>query len=271
MPDPEPVVPELIQLPTTDPPWLDSEGTTISTRFLPPAGFVREAYAPEAFGHYLQELALKPPGTPVYLFNGTLKGNQTAHAAVLEVDVEPRDLQQCADAIMRLRAEYLYAAKRYAEIHFKFVNGFAAEYQRWREGQRIRVRGNEVSWTAGTDPSPDYKSFRKYLTMVFSYAGTASLVDELTPKDQAEIQAGDVIIKGGSPGHAVIVVDKAVHPETEETLVLLAQSYLPAQDIHVLVNPRHPDGNPWYSVQKDFGTVIRTAEYTFGAGALRSW
>ena len=45
------------------------------------------------------------------------------------------------------------------------------------------------------------------------------------------MQIGDVLIQGGSPGHAVIVVDMAENPATGEKLYLLAQSYMPAQDI----------------------------------------
>lgn len=249
----------------------DPAGTTIASRFPTPEGFTRSRYAPETFGHYLRHQPLKPAGTKVLLFNGEEKRNQRAHAAVLEVDVEARDLQQCADAVMRLRAEYFYAQQRYADIHFNFVSGFNAEYARWRKGERIWVKGNQVGWKAGQGATPDYRAFRKYLTMVFSYAGTASLVHELQPKDQADIEAGDVLIKGGSPGHAVIVVDKAVNAATGEVLVLLAQSYMPAQDIHVLVNPARSDGNPWYSVARDFGESVATAEYLFGEGALRGF
>lgn len=251
--------------------FVDPAGTTIAARFPTPEGYTRSAYSGETFGHYLRHQPLKPHGTKVLLFNGVEKGNQRAHAAVLDVDVEKRDLQQCADALMRLRAEYLYEQQRFSDIHFNFVSGFKAEYARWRKGQRIRVKGNQVTWIPGGGATPDYKAFRKYLTMVFSYAGTASLVHELKPKDKADIEVGDVLIKGGSPGHAVIVVDKVVNDTTGEVLVLLAQSYMPAQDIHVLVNPARRDGNPWYSVTEDFGDWIRTAEYGFDGDALRGW
>lgn len=250
-------------------PWLNPEGRTIATRFPPPPGFQRVAYQPHEFGGFLQNQPLKPHGTPVKLYNGDLKANQYAHAAVLDVDVEARDLQQCADAVMRLRAEYLYDARRYDEIHFNFVSGFRADYRRWRAGERIRVQGNHADWKPGEGATPGYKVFRKYLTMVFSYAGTASLVHELRPKEITAIAAGDVLIRGGSPGHAVIVVDKATNT-AGETVVLLAQSYMPAQNIHVLINPLATDGSPWYRV-RDFGETIRTAEYTFYEGALRAW
>jgi hypothetical protein len=254
----------------TTPPWLNQDGETISTRFVPPEGFVREEYAADEFGSYLQGQSLKPHGTEVRLYNGALKPNQSAHAAVLNVSVGKRDLQQCADAVMRLRADYLFDQKRFSDIHFNFVSGFKAEYARWREGERISVKGNNVRWTPGNGPTPDEAAYGKYLTMVFSYAGTASLIHELKPKENQNIEASDVLIKGSSPGHAVIVVDKATNPATGEIMVLLAQSYMPAQDIHVLVNPEHSDGNPWYSV-RDFREMIYTAEYVFYAGALRTW
>lgn len=258
------------QAEATTPPWLNPDGGTIATRFVPPEGFVRQGYAADEFGAYLRGQPLKPHGAAVYLYNGELKSNQAAHAAVLDVTVGKRDLQQCADAVMRLRADYLYDQKRFADIHFNFVSGFKAEYARWRNGERIRVMGNKVSWVPGNGPTRELKDYHKYLTMVYSYAGTASLVHELKPKENEDIEAGDVLIKGGSPGHAVIVVDKAVHPATGEIMVLLAQSYMPAQDIHVLVNPEYSDGNPWYSVS-DFGEMIYTAEYVFTGRALRTW
>lgn len=233
-------------------------------------GFTRTDYPEASFAHYLRHQPLKPHGSKVRLFTGEEKYNQSAHAAVLAVDVENRDLQQCADAIMRLRAEYLYATQQYDAIHFNFVSGFKAEYQRWRKGERIRVKGNKVNWVGGQAASTEYASFRKYLTMVFSYAGTASLEKELQPKTLAELEVGDVFIRGGYPGHAVIVVDKVTHAQTGEVRVLLAQSYMPAQDIHVLSNPAYRDGNPWYSVA-EMQEVVHTAEYIFQPDELRAF
>ncbi|MEL6142296.1 MAG: DUF4846 domain-containing protein, partial [Bacteroidota bacterium] len=103
--------------------------------------------------------------------------------------------------------------------------------------------------------------------MVFSYAGTLSLAKELQPKSLTEIAIGDVFIRGGSPGHAVLVVDKAIDPSKGEILVLLAQSYMPAQDIHVLRNPNNSPDNPWYTV-KEMSQQIRTPEWTFSPDEL---
>jgi hypothetical protein len=56
-----------------------------------------------------------------------------------------------------------------------------------------------------------------------------------------------VIIRGGFPGHAVIVMNMAVTTEGKK-IYLLAQSYMPAQDIHVLINPNNNDICLWYEV-----------------------
>ena len=48
--------------------------------------------------------------------------------------------------------------------------------------------------------------------------------------------------------------------------VLLAQSYMPAQDIHVLRKPEAPD-NPWYIIEGD--GPLATPEWDFPAGSLR--
>ena len=77
---------------------------------------------------------------------------------------------------------------------------------------------------------------------------------------------GYVFIKGGYPGHAVIVMDVAEN-ETGEKVFLLAQSYMPAQDMHILKNPNNPALSPWYSI--DETQDLRTPEWTFSWDQLR--
>lgn len=248
--------------------FLNPEGTTVTTRFNPDEGFVRSVSPPGTFGAFLRGFNLKPNGTKVFLHNGEEKYTQRAHAAVLDISTGKADLQQCADAVMRLRAEYLWGQKRYADIHFNFVNGFNADYARWRQGERIWVKGNKTGWRSGSGTTPGRAAFDQYLRKVFMFANTASLEKELRPVSLSDIQVGDVLIKGGFPGHAVLVVDKAVNATTGAMQVLLAQSYMPAQDIHILRNPARSDGNPWYTVPAD-GQSFDTMEWAFAAGALR--
>jgi hypothetical protein len=240
---------------------IHQQGQTIATRFAPPKGFTRQEASTNSYTSFLRNIELKPHGTLVHLYNGSEKHNKVADA-VLRFDVGKTDLQQCADAVMRIRSEYLFSQKKYDAIHFNFTNGFRADYKRWHNGERISVKGNTCSWVKKSKPDSSHETFRNYLDMVYSYAGSLSLSKELQPVDDLKsIEAGDVFIIGGSPGHAVTVMDIAVN-KAGEKVFLLSQSYMPAQDIHLLKNLNNLDISPWYKV-KDIKDVLETPEYNF--------
>ncbi len=237
-----------------------STGNTIATRFKTPKGATRFKATLNSFAAYLQELPLKPIGSPVLYYNGSKKPNRGVYSAVVDLDVGKRDLQQCADAIMRLRAEYLYEQEDFDTLQFHYTSGFLSTYNKWRAGYRPIVDGNKVHWQKNATAAHSYKNFRAWLTNVYIYAGTLSLEKELRPVSIDDLQIGDVFIQGGSPGHAVIVVDLAKDEQTGATYFMLAQSYMPAQSIHILQNPASKDGSPWYST--DFGAILQTPEWT---------
>jgi len=240
----------------------------IATRFDVPAGYTRVHATPNSFAAWLRNLPLLPPGSPVVLHQGERKARQDVHAAVLDVSVGVKDLQQCADAVMRLRAEYLFAQGRLNEIQFNFTNGFKAEFRRWKNGERIKVVGNQCSWSASSRPDSSHATLLAYLDRVFTYAGTLSLSKELRPVEGADIEPGDVFIQGGSPGHAVIVVDVAMTKEGQRAF-LLAQSYMPAQSIHILKNLHEPAFGAWFLyVAAD---ELYTPEWTFAWSDRKRW
>jgi len=251
----------------SEPPPLDENRESLIDRFAPPDGFERTVESEGSFGHYLQHLPLKPEGSEVKYYNGAVKANPGVYVAVVDMEIGTRDLQQCADAVMRLRGEYLWRQQRYDQIHFNFTNGFRADYEKWRQGYRISVKGNQVSWYKSTQASSSYRQFRKYMDLIFAYAGTASLEKELKTAELSDLQIGDVFIQGGFPGHAVIVVDMAKHRETGEKIFLLAQSYMPAQDIQILQNPNDRALSPWYRLPLDRG--LSTPEWNFANGQLK--
>lgn len=202
------------------------------------------------------------------LHDGRLKANQSVHAAVVDLDIGRRDLQQCADAVMRLRAEYLYSKRRYEAIAFNFTSGDRAAFTRWAGGWRPRIEGRRVHWVRRGGRGTSYPNFRAYLVSVFTYAGSYSLSRELKPvRDPDDIRIGDAFVQGGFPGHAVIVVDMAVERRSGRKAFLLAQSFMPAQNLHVLKNPAQNDGSPWYSLPA--GSHLRTPEWTFALHHLR--
>lgn len=209
-----------------------------------PAGFKRTEAAQNSFAAWLRNVQLKTNKT-VYLYNGLPKKNQSTQFAVLDIPVGNKDLQQCADAVMRLRASYLFDQKRMSEIVF---------YDNSR---------NAYPYSGSADPG----HFNRYLESVFAYCGTASLEKQLHKKNIKDIQPGDVFIKGGFPGHAVIVMDIAADGKGEK-IYMLAQSYMPAQDIHILNNLQNSNYSPWYLLDEE---QIFTPEWIFNPSQLYTW
>lgn len=246
---------------------LDTLGSTIEARFKCPENFERTKVGDLSFESYLRNLPLKPHGSSVKKFNGAIKINYNVYDAVIDLPIGNKDLHQCADAIMRLKAEYLWNQKRYSEIHFNFVSGLRADYSKWMEGKRIVYAGNNTHWTDSGTASNTYKDFWNYMECVFRYASTLSLTNELKSVPIESMQIGDVFIHGGAPGHAIIVVDMAINPETKEKLFLLAQSYMPAQEIQLLKNPNNEGLSPWYSLS--FSGDLFTPEWTFSQDELK--
>jgi len=225
-----------------------------------PAGYKRVSPEAGSFGAWLRELRLKTNNT-VYLYNGEIKPNQSAQFAVLDVSVGKKDLQQCADAVIRLYAEYMYSSRRYTQIAFHATDGTLMDYNSWMKGYRFPVKNGRLQRQLTGIACQGRDCFYQYLQTVFSYAGTLSLSKELVAvPSPSDIQAGDVFIRGGSPGHAVLVMDMAVNTAGQKVF-LLAQSYMPAQDIHVLKNPGN-SFQPWYYVA-GAGKLLTTPEWIF--------
>lgn len=231
-----------------------------------PQGYNRTKVSNHSFAAWLRHLPLKEDKV-VYLYNGEKKYNQSAQYSVVDISIGNKDLQQCADAVMRLRAEYLFATDNIPAIHFNYTNGVKISFDKWSKGYYPKLRGNKVDWVASSNNN-SYTSFMKYMNNIFMYAGTASLEKELETIPLKDIKAGDVFIKGGFPGHAVIVMDVAIHETTGDKCFMLAQSYMPAQNIHILNNPNNSDLSPWYSV-KECQNDVSTPEWTFSVNQLK--
>lgn len=215
-----------------------------------PPGYHRLPVSGDSFCAWLRRIPLKKDRT-VYLFDGTRKRNQDAQFAVLDVTVGHTDLQQCADAVMRLRAEYLYASGDFRDIEFRTGQDVRLNFAAWSKGDRTR------------------HSFERYLNTVFTYCGTWSLERQLRPRPYRDLCPGDVLIKGGFPGHAMLVVD-AVEDAHGHRIYLLAQSYMPAQDIHIVIDPDNPGISPWYADDPS-KSMVNTPEWTFTTNQLRTW
>lgn len=241
-------------------------GMTVKARYRVPDGFQRVPADSNSFAYYLRNLPLKSADAEVTYYDGEKKPKGHVYKSVVDLPIGRRNLHQCADAVMRFRAEYLWSTGQHNNIHFNFTNGFRVDYSKWLAGNRMVVSGNKTYWTPGTARQNNYQTFWEYMELIFNYAGTLSLDRELPKRDFSEMQIGDVLIKGGSPGHAVIVVDMCKNISTGEKCYMLAQSYMPAQETQILLNPMTPETS-WYSLQETGN--IRTPEWTFNSDNLK--
>ncbi|MBR0503440.1 MAG: hypothetical protein IJJ77_09390 [Paludibacteraceae bacterium] len=249
---------------------IDAKGNTILTRYInQDPNYYRPEVEKGSYAEWLLSRELYPVGYKTHLYDGSVKSHE-CQVGVLKYDLIGQDLQQCADAAMRLRAEYLYENNQYDKIHFKFTSGFRCDYKKWRMGFRVKFdTKSQASWVRTAGLSYDYDSFKNYLKLVFTYAGTYSLSKEMIPVSIEDVKPGDLLINGGMPGHAVTVMDVLKSKDNKTVKMMFSQSYMPAQEIEILMNG---DGSPWFTIDlSNKDGMIYTPEYTFKKTLFMRW
>ncbi|MBL3549273.1 MULTISPECIES: DUF4846 domain-containing protein [Chryseobacterium] len=243
---------------------------TIKERFSPPKDYEWLDEASGSFGYFIENFKLKPYGSQILKYDGTPISTQHLHEAVFDIDTGNKDLQQCADAVIRLRAEYLYADKKTDAIKFHFTSGDLLSWNDYKNGTRAFVNGNSVNFrkTGGFDDS--YQNFRSYLDLIFNYAGTISLHQETKPVTKnSDLKTGDILITPGSPGHVVFIAGVCNNKDGKK-LFLLGEGFTPAQSVHLLSNPFNKKTSPWYDLNVD-SPETKTARYIFKPTNFRSF
>jgi hypothetical protein len=200
-------------------------------RFDPPRGFSRIELSSESFGAFLRDLPIRTDRTYVLSHRGVRLGSPSA--AVVLLDVGSRDLQQCADAAIRLHAEYLWQRGRAAEAAYHFTSGDRSRWVDWQRGERYRVKGARVERESGPARPNTHAEYRRWLDLVFTYAGSLSLARDTIAVSIDEVAPGDLYVMGGSPGHVVVILDVAIDAHGRRA-ALIGQSFMPAQEFHVL-------------------------------------
>jgi len=234
-----------------------------------PSGYERVPVGKDSFGKWLRNVKLKKDSR-IHLYDGRLKYNQSSQFAVLDITVGNKDLQQCADAILRLRAEYFYDQNNMDMIRFKATDGTELSFARWLKGERYKLsRDKLLPYISGKSVSNKRIQLEQFLEVVFAYCGTISLGKEThLVSDPNDIQIGDVFVKAGSPGHAMIIVDIAINRKGEK-IFMLAQGLMPAQDIHIVRNLIDEKISPWYKFTSD--PKIITPQWVFYRNELKTW
>ena len=234
-----------------------------------PQGFNYVEDGDSVYSNWLLDLKLRKSKT-VYLYNGKLKANQDVQYGVLNIDIGKKDLIQCADAAMKLRADYLFEKHLYDQIKFLTTSGNEISFENWLKGMRWKVEGAKlVPYNIHKDESNIQKEYNSFMEFVFYYCGTYSLSKQLKAvNDTRSLQPGDIFVYGGFPGHAVTVMAVAKN-QAGKKIFLLSQGYMPAQDIHILKNYANTDLSPWYGVPDIF--PLYTPQWQFDIGSLKRW
>lgn len=90
--------------------FIEPAGNTLETRIRVLEGYARNVAEEGSMLEFLRNYPVKEDKSPVLLYDESKKRNQDAHIAVLELPIENADLQQCADSVMRVYAEYFLAS-----------------------------------------------------------------------------------------------------------------------------------------------------------------
>ncbi len=254
-------------------PWLvDLDGeqpvtVTLQERFTAPDGFDRVAVTESSFAAWLRGLPVRTDRTQVLSYQGRVLDRPSA--GVLLMDVGSRDLMQCADSVIRLHAEYLWSEGRASQAAYRFTSGDLTRWEDWTDGERFVIAGNKVQRRQGDARPADHASFRSWLDLVFTYAGTRSLArDTPAPALSSPVEIGDFYVDPGSPGHAVIVLD-IVEDTKGNRLGLIGQGFMPAEEVHVVRSGVAVDG-VWFALPDGEHATLNTPSWTpFSASARR--
>ena len=216
-----------------------------------PRGFERIEVASGSFGEFIRSFPLKERGSHMTYYNGKMALGQYFGYAVLDLPILS-DIEQCADAVMRMRAEYLWDKGAYDSIHFHSVSG---KDQRFAGGQ-------------------DRDEFERFLRKVYGNSNTTSLKREMKTKSLKDIVPGDVFVYespgAGYYGHAVLVVDVAINKKTGQKAIMLSQSSTPALTMHIIRDMLHPIQSPWV-ILDDSAEGVFISGIHFDIEDLREW
>lgn len=217
-----------------------------------PSGFERVEVQQGSFGDFIRHFPLRKRGSKMLYYNGQNAFFQYFGYAVLDLPLISSQ-EYCADAVQRMRAEYLFSQGRTGELKFRTF-----------DGKVLKFNGN----------ASDRDAMEQYLCRVYDATNTGTIRNQLSPKNLNDIQPGDVLVyaAGGRHeyGHAVLVADVAVNKATGKKVVLLAQSSMPALTMHIVRNVSNPLLSPWVEVKPNTGVAVK-GFITFSASDLRAW
>lgn len=247
-------------------PVIDETGTTLSKRINPPNGYKRTKGKKGSFTEFLRSYDLKKSTGVVKTWDGKKREDQSGVQAVFKMPLAKENLQWAAGTVIRVYAEYFYTTSQFDQISFRLRDGFAADFQKWQEGFRIRMDATGAIWVNGGVSDASRGNYEKYIHNILLYTSASSLEKETKKIKKADIQVGDIFLRTGTDADAALVVDVCEN-ENGQKAFLLAKGGKPAEQFHLLKNPAH-ENDPWYYVE-EMKYPLETPEGSFEKGTLR--
>jgi Domain of unknown function (4846) len=188
---------------------------SLSTRIAPPEGFTRVNVVTGSFADWLRHLPVAPAERAVTNSRKQIvyQPGDPRIAAVIDLQPGAGNLLLAPAMMVRLRAEYLWAARATEQLAFHYTSGHLSRWSDWAAGARPTVHGKQVSFKKDRPEDDSRDNFCGYLETIFRYTTVYSLLQDMEKASSDSIAAGDVFVTTSKGGHAVIVLDVAANNE----------------------------------------------------------
>ncbi len=221
-------------------------GPELAQIFSVPAGYHRITVMPQSFAGFLRRLPLHTGRKAVRDYRGQIFKNvaDSTVAAIVNLHIRGKKLEQCMDIIQRLYAEFCLQTAREDSIRFLLPDRSILSWKDWKQGWRPQRKSEMFPLKKNARPDRSRRNFEAYLWEIFYYSGTQTAYFGLQKVEPQNIRIGDLIIKQGRRGHAVILLDLAEN-DVGDKKGIFGQGDTPACEFYILKNR---DGLPWFDL-----------------------
>jgi hypothetical protein len=216
---------------------------------LPSAAYHRLPVESGSFASWLRHLPLKDQGVPVLDYRGRVfkTAGDSVVARVVDIDITGSRLEQCMDIIVRFYADYLWENNKTNGLSLPLPGGYRLDWDDWKQGLRPFFKGLDMSLKNNSTPDSSEKSYRNYLNIVYAESHTQQFYHAYEQRNKMDVEIGDFIVKKGTKGHAILIVDMA-EDERGERIVLIGNGDTPACQFFLLNFKNH---QPWVPLSFD--------------------
>ncbi len=221
------------------------------------------------FQHWLSNLPLMPPGTPVLNWKGKKVAKADTLNRVIDMNIDSKYITD-AD-ILVLFAMYSFRLQGILDSFNIILNeNLVVNYKSWLQGKYIDEKDKDIYLrNEGLSRLDTDEEFQNYVKFVTKYFDTKSLRKNVEHTNSNFAKATNVFIQfrdddPDSIGHSAVILDIAV-AEYQPRKMLIAHGGNPAQSIVIPTTGKETDGN-WFTLDE-----LREHFKEFGMGYIYRW